>query len=406
MYVSHNHATGFMDQSDVSDTRIFESALLDHGVANGAQSLRSSLDESSYIRHSCDVTVWDDTADEQRASHPSLDAGYEASAEFTFRSTIVGGGPKSPCTPDAEQQEWSRLRNTLGGRDELRTRWVNIVGWSPSVLRIIEMEYLGQRPCFNSQDGDRQAFGGPIDVGDEMEYLWLQTPIWMLGEREKEWSSLKQVDMRMFLRLPTQQRAGILITNFTGPQHLAREASQLLTSRLLHSHSLHRKTLRCVWILTFAILRSMTEQMEFTFDVFDLVDASGKVRLASTVYRRILTLLQASMLPQMKDLPTLLANSQRLRMMDRYLAGIEEVTTFFSSARQALACAHDESLAYCNTRTTAYAQLEVGKAVDKVLYGQRLCRSYIEHTGNLMQIVCCIRYKDPSRATSPVTDLT
>ena len=97
--------------------------------------------------------------------------------------------------------------------------------------------------------------------------------------------------------------------------------------------------------------------------------------------------MQAPLDMKTRELPRLLEISHWLRVIDRFLSGLEEIVMFASSARRLLLVQYDQSKSYGNPRTTAYAELEVRKAVDKVAYGQRLCRSHVEHTRELVQTV-------------------
>ena len=63
-----------------------------------------------------------------------------------------------------------------------------------------------------------------------------------------------------------------------GPHRLAQEVSSIFVNRVLEAHPLGRRTLGCVWLLAFAMLRTMAEQLDFAFEIFDPVDASPSVR--------------------------------------------------------------------------------------------------------------------------------
>ena len=98
-------------------------------------------------------------------------------------------------------------------------------------------------------------------------------------------------------------------------------------------------------------------------------------------------LVQASLQLQLQNLPELLECSRRLRTIDRYLCGIDEIVMFFFSAKQTLAETYSKSATYGDPKTAAYADLEARKAIDKVSYGRRLCTSHIEHVRELVQMV-------------------
>ena len=59
--------------------------------------------------------------------------------------------------------------------------------------------------------------------------------------------------------------------------------------RVLGNHSLGRQALGCVWILSFAILRTTAEQVDFAFDAFDPIDSSSSVSYPSCVRKGDLT---------------------------------------------------------------------------------------------------------------------
>lgn len=70
---------------------------------------------------------------------------------------------------------------------------------------------------------------------------------------------------------------GTLITNFVGPLDLAEEISTICTTSILENHPLGRQVLSCAWILVFAILRTVAEQLDFAFEIFDPTDSSPSV---------------------------------------------------------------------------------------------------------------------------------
>lgn len=70
---------------------------------------------------------------------------------------------------------------------------------------------------------------------------------------------------------------GTLITNFVGPLNLAEEISTICTANILENHPLGRQALSCVWILAFATLRTIAEQLDFAFEIFDPTDLSLEV---------------------------------------------------------------------------------------------------------------------------------
>lgn len=65
---------------------------------------------------------------------------------------------------------------------------------------------------------------------------------------------------------------GTLITNFVGPLGLASDISTIFMERVLEHHPLGQRSLGCVWILSFALLRTIAEQLDVAFEILDLVD--------------------------------------------------------------------------------------------------------------------------------------
>lgn len=62
---------------------------------------------------------------------------------------------------------------------------------------------------------------------------------------------------------------GTLITQFIGRPEFASKLSNLTTSYLLDMHSLRQKSLGSVWILAFAILRMLSENMDHAFSLLE-----------------------------------------------------------------------------------------------------------------------------------------
>ena len=74
--------------------------------------------------------------------------------------------------------------------------------------------------------------------------------------------------------------AGTLITNFVGPFQLADEISSIITERLIEDHPMGRQSLTCVWVLAFTFLKTMAEQLDFAFEVFDPIESSLKANFS------------------------------------------------------------------------------------------------------------------------------
>lgn len=53
--------------------------------------------------------------------------------------------------------------------------------------------------------------------------------------------------------------------------------STILTDRVLEDHPMGHQSLGCAWILAFAMLRTMAEQLDFAFELFDPIGESPQV---------------------------------------------------------------------------------------------------------------------------------
>ncbi|KAL9632049.1 MAG: hypothetical protein Q9164_005549 [Protoblastenia rupestris] len=223
---------------------------------------------------------------------------------------------------------------------------------------------------------------------------WLQTSVWFLGERVPAWSSMRQTGFRMIVCPATSSHAGTLITNFVGPARLAQELSNTITRGLIQTHCLGRHTLGCVWILAFAILRIITEELDPVFDMLDPLDSPGNSA-------------QRPQLPQLRDLPVILEKSNNLARIDRYLSTIEEFVSFFTAVRQSRSVDavqnHSNEIPQASSHSpssTASAIFEAFRAREKVQYEQKLCRTYMKQYDALIQVV------SPADITQPSNLLT
>ena len=239
--------------------------------------------------------------------------------------------------------------------------------------------HLGSSACLNLEDLSRQAIGGPVTICGDNEIIWIQSQIWFVGNRDYTWSSMRSVRFRMIVCLPTSTSAGTLITNFTGPFRLAEEVSNILTMCILDNHPLGSQSLGCAWILAFATLRALAEQVDFIFHISDPISMQGP-----------------SKIPRLQDLPILLERSNNLTRLDRYLSSLEEFVTFFTSVHgmihgeQAEKDSTETPLPFRTPRLRQRAKLEATWALNKVQRQQKLCSTYIKHFETLVQMVCIL----------------
>ena len=329
-------------------------------------SARSSFDLDYWRHHKCEVSVRDEVViGASTANDDSIDTGLAID-----RHTILGS-PNSSLPP--------ALKSQLDNRSPSKTRWINVVGWSETLMDDLARRYLDEHGCLDLHDTSKQMLGGPIKRKSCGDFIWIQTSVWFLGGRNPNWSSVQQSGFRMVICLPTPSEAGTLITNFVGKAALAEEISRICTENVLANHALGNQTLGCVWILAFSLLRSIAEQMDFAFQTFDPASVG-----------------QAS-IPRMDDLPFLLEKANHLAKIDRYLSGLDEFSSFFVSVRSfqnnqdpSLSgnfSALDSTQRYRSRNIRERASLESSLARQKILRAQKLCSTFIRQYESLVQMV-------------------
>jgi len=156
---------------------------------------RSSLDIYPYVDriHGCHVSVWDDKHSEDTPSD-AVDQVFGPTVHLAYTRTQ----PKS-----RHEADWSRFTGSLQDCEPQRSRWINVVGWSMSILSELERIYLDGRPYFTLRESSEQTFGGPVSVSNGREYLWIQTPIWMPGQDYSKRPLLKKVHLKAVMILHT-----------------------------------------------------------------------------------------------------------------------------------------------------------------------------------------------------------
>ena len=235
---------------------------------SASTSLRSSSDNDYLHDQECAICIYDDAPETLDARLRSSDERFEAFAWQSARPSIA------------------ELKERLTTRDPMKTRWINVVGWSRPLLDVISEQHLGDHQCLAVEPISKQMLGGPVDLGSQGRFIWLHTEVWFVGKRAPLWSSIRHTRLRVVVCLPTATHAGTLITNFLGCARLPQELSSLCLQRILRDHSLGRQTLGCVWILAFSLLRFVAEQLDFAFEIFDPIDSSPKVILSDLLARQ------------------------------------------------------------------------------------------------------------------------
>ena len=132
----------------------------------------------------------------------------------------------------------------------------------------------------------------------------------------------------------------------------------------------------CVWVLTFALLRTMIEQMDFTFEIFDPINPALGPKI-----------------PRLDNLPNILEKATRLSQIDRYLSRLEEFLSFFLSVWRLSQGNKNgdetDTPPYRSHRFKVCAELEASRTQNKVFQVQRFCQTYIKQFENLVQTVRC-----------------
>ncbi|KAK3176619.1 hypothetical protein OEA41_007942 [Lepraria neglecta] len=308
--------------------------FLDEG-ASGPSSLRSSLDSSYCKCQGCDVHIYDDA-------------------------------PAAPSESPARTSQRLNTSSWYGGLGEFEDLKEH--------LKEIAKIHLGGHKCLDLESRSRQALGGPTDAGDDgkcRHHMASDTDL--VRGKTNTYMVLLAADKISNGYLLAHST---IITNFVGPHRLAQEVGSIYVERVLEGHSLGHQTLGCVWLLAFAILRTTAEQLDFAFDIFDPTDAPPSMHN----------------IPQLNDLPEILEKSNRLARIDRYLSGLEEFQSFFSSVRQLLSVeaapeTGDNQLGFRSTDVTKSADFEAARAQEKIQQEQRLCQTYMRQYDTLVQLV-------------------
>lgn len=97
-------------------------------------------------------------------------------------------------------------------------------------------------------------------------------------------------------------------------------------------------------------------------------------------------------MPGLDGLPFILEKSNRLARIDRYLSGLEELQSFFSSVRQLLPAEPSCEIpvdvpAFRSSQMRKLATFEASRAREKIQQEQRLCQTYMRQYDTLVQLV-------------------
>lgn len=292
----------------------------------------------------------------------------------------------------------------------------NIVGSSGTVYDEVEQAYPGIRPCLDVTRPPAQTYGGPIYTEDGSRcmkppktglrtyltkhlVIWLQSQAWFIGHREPVWSSMRQVDVRVIFYLPGPGRAGTLITNFLGKFHLASELSSICSQRLRCDNPIERCSLGCGWVLCFGMLRTLTEQLDFAFELFDPIRGFSEVTHRPLMSWNLANREKGDLTLKLDSLHVVLEKWANLLQIDRYLSGIEELCLFFTATREFV---QEEKAALAesdtsgsrnpdsNRLTVVRADFEAKKALSKINGQQRHCLAYVKRFETLFQLTTSV----------------
>ena len=185
---------------------------------------------------------------------------------------------------------------------------------------------------------------------------------------------------------------GTLITNFIGPFHLAKEIGQICAHSVLENHSLGRQSLDSVWVLAFTILRTITEQIDFAFEILDPINSEVEVRRHYTPPSCLSDLRQSLAVPHLEDLPDILAKNNKLTRIDRYLFSLEELLSFFLSVHQLQISSDGTSeeekiVSDDGVRFHRLAKLEASRAQSKIRGVHQICQTYMNQYETRLQLV-------------------
>ncbi|KAL9617024.1 MAG: hypothetical protein Q9160_008141, partial [Pyrenula sp. 1 TL-2023] len=173
-----------------------------------------------------------------------------------------------------------------------------------------------------------------------------------------------------------------IITQFAAPFAIANEVSGLITYSLLDGHALGRQSLSCVWILTFAIIRLLSEQLDPAFASLDPADILQNLDFAPSVNR----------------LPTIQSKSNELARLNRYISSLEEIMDFVQMVKEmhfeeAKARHQTEEpfktsvLHFSHPIIQVRANFEERRARSKLHHQSRLCQTFIQPFDNLVQLL-------------------
>lgn len=339
--------TGSMESDALSLTSLLTDA------PSPSASVRSSFEYARPDRNLCTIEIFEEPK-------PGDDV-HSCSTKHTLSTK------KLPELPSA-------LLERLATRDHHKTRWINVTGYSSTLVDDLAQRYLDEHGCLDAAGIGQHTLGGPIKRRDGSHFIWVQSSVWYIGQEcRKTWSSVQQCGFRMVICLPTRQKAGTLITNFTGRQEIVDKVSTALTTQLLDQHSMGGEAMGCVWILASSIMRAITAQLDLAFYNFDPLD-----RICG--------------IPEIAKLPSMLQQANELARIDRYTSSLNEILEFFRTVRdfqnsQAVVQQDSSTPAQCHSRISERSNMESKFAQHKVRHAQQLCRTYIKQYESHVQMM-------------------
>ncbi|PVH85279.1 hypothetical protein DL98DRAFT_583874 [Cadophora sp. DSE1049] len=80
---------------------------------------------------------------------------------------------------------------------------------------------------------------------------------------------MRSVVIRIVLCLPSPKTTGLLITHFIGSHELVNTISDICTKQVLENHPLKENSRRCVWIIAFALVLTIANQLDFALAILN-----------------------------------------------------------------------------------------------------------------------------------------
>lgn len=324
--------------------------LLDTGDSRPSTA-RSSFEWNSLAQQACRVTIFD--------QDDAADVSFDSWSAYSTKFSVPHG---SACSTLPES-----LKVKLEERHPLRTRWINVEGWSPGLIDDLTDRFLDKPGCLSLQDLEAHAIGGPIHCKNGGTFIWVQTSIWYPRAEAQPWSSMRKCGLRLVVCLPTTDTAATIITNFLAPERFAEKVSNAFTQQLLEDHATGYTALKCAWTISFSILRLAVQQLDVAWKTFDPIERNR------------------NSIPCTDDLPYLLECVNDLARVDRYIYGLLEISGFVDAIRNFEKA--QQSSSTCTSTVSVQSELESTLTQDRIVHAQQMCKTFVQQYENQISLV-------------------